>query len=105
MSLASNIVEQLLLRKGLDGWHDALALRAWLKQEGNPERTLEEVIGLLAEHGANPAVKEVAVNKAAKMLQRAINCTALGHHNVQQLIDAESWNVVPSLEEDEWMDV
>ena len=87
MSHASAIVEQLL--NGLEGWDSIMALRVWLKQEDTPELTLKAVIGLLAEHGASRAVDD-----AARMLQSAIDGTVLGRHNVRQLIEAETFQLL-----------
>ena len=94
MSHAIAIVEQLL--KGLEGRDSQAVVRMWLKQEGNPELTLKAVIGLLAEHGASRAV-----DHAAHMLQSAIDGTVLDRHDVRQLIEAETFHVVPS-PADEW---
>jgi len=91
---AASIVDQLLA--GMEGWDNAMAIRCWLKQEGNAEHTLKAVVGLLAEMGDTRATRD-----AVDMLQSAINGTALGHFNVAEMTRTEAWDfVTPSV--DEW---
>jgi hypothetical protein len=93
-SHASGIAEQLLAQAGMDGWNNVVAIRGWLCHGGRADRTLNEVISLLSNEKAGSAR-----NKAAALLQSAINGTGLGHYNVLELIEA-SWVTVSA--DDEW---